>query len=92
MSKEKLLKEFKKKYFSIINTFDSSDNCYNAIEDLFIKAIDQTREEMIRDCEGVLPKYDKRDEDVDIFQKSGWNNAITETRRAVKSLINLRQK
>ena len=95
MSKEKLLeafdKEFGKDGFYVETSIDCNNNYTNTeIKQFISKAIDQTREETIRECEGLLPEENYGHEDnCSTEYKNGWNDCREEIHQ---SLINLRSK
>lgn len=68
MSKEQILEEFNEKLLKVCDVYEkAADNTSEKLENwekerkeikqFLSQAIDQTREETIRKCEGVLPKY-----------------------------------
>jgi len=102
MSKETLLKGFRSEFSEYlrpktIGVFDSI-LLANQFEEYLEKAIDQTREETIRKCEGVLPKERvivnddfHPAEDADYCKgdvSHAYNSAIKEIKQSLKSLIN----
>ena len=99
MSKEKILKEFDEKFNRYKLTFDecaSLDADYWEAREYLIKAIDQTREEMIREVEEMLPRKSGmvvtylNEQENKLFNewKKGKNNCLKEIKQSLKSLIN----
>jgi len=100
MSKEKILEEFDKKFKQPIKWINLNckdeiicgidiNNLGNELKQFLSQAINQTREETIRECEGVLPEENYGHEDnCSTEYKNGWNDCREEIKQ---SLINLRK-
>ena len=97
MSKEKILKEFDEKFNRYKLTFDecaSLDADYWEAREYLIKAIDQTREETIREVEDMVNKIILKDltgkwsNDVVDFSTSIVDATVLKIKQSLKSLIN----
>ena len=96
MSKEKILEEFDK---TILEPLDKKDwgicpSQILAIKQFFSQAIDQTREETIREVEDMVNKIILKDltgkwsNDVVDFSTSIVNATVSKIKQSLKSLIN----
>ena len=92
MSKEKILEEYRKK-FGLCDGSLKHCGCKREL-DFISKAIDQTREETIRDVEEMLSKIvlkdlsDKWSEEVIDFSTSIVDATVFKIKQSLKSLIN----
>jgi len=83
MSKETILEEFDKEFVDRISGDMWQTTSREKIKQFISKAIDQTREETIKEVENILPRESKYlDNSVDI----GWNDCLEQIKLSLNNL------